>query len=123
MLKPRESIAKSPTIEAMSFLLKPSKSVTNITLKEKLFCCRFALTPIYFVVDICCFVDSTLPFPAIYCIFVFAPKNIGVTNAKTTHPKKKMFQAMADALFELIYQRRHLWEEKTNTDCVSKLAV
>jgi hypothetical protein len=46
-----------------------------------------------------------------------------VSNAKTTHPKKKMFQDMADALFELIYQQRHLWEEKINTYCVSKLAV
>jgi hypothetical protein len=41
----------------------------------------------------------------------------------TARPNKKMFQDMADALFELIYQQRHLWEEKTNTDCVSKLAV
>ncbi len=82
-------------------------------------CCRFAFPPIYFVV---------LWLQYVFYIFqlylcVFAPKNIGVPTAKTTHPEKKMFQDMADALFELIYQQRHLWEEKTNTDCVSKLAV
>jgi hypothetical protein len=60
-------------------------------------------------------VASTFPFSS--------DKNIIITNAKPARPNKKMFQAMADALFELIYQQRHLWEEKTNTDCVSKLAV